>query len=238
MNILTMLAGAIRSSLEWSWGHKRTAAELAMAVVILIGGWRYNRLQAAAAATKAQQEGLAAGLREQIKLTNGQLEITRREVNGKIVYKRIYVPEEGSVVITQKEEDTMRKQLADLAAKLAAATAKGDTKAASEINTEIDKIGNDVDVKIVNKGITFRPGYGLDWSNHGIKPRLDFKAFYWNRYSMLVGGGENGVGPGISRHIDDIMWGHPQNVEIFAQWSAFTLNAGDSRYVVGLRSNF
>lgn len=225
------------NALIWAVTHKRLVAEAFLVLILCVGGWLYNRQQRIMADEKAKAEGLAADLREKITMANNELVRVSRDAEGKIVYKRVYVPPEGSVVITQKEEAALRAKMAELADKLAKAIAKGDATEAERLRNEMGRAG-DVDVKIKNKGFTLKPGFGFDWANQGVKPRLDLKWAYWDRYSLLVGGSANGLGVDVSRHIDDIMWGRPQNVEIFAGYKFFRFRPETTAWAGGLRANF
>jgi hypothetical protein len=87
------------------------------------------------------------------------------------------------------------------------------------------------------KGMTAKPGFGAEWGGKGIQPYMDLKWAYWGRYSGLVGGSLKGIGPGISRHLDDVLWGRPRNAELFLNYKVIR----DPSYpsvVIGVRSNF
>lgn len=228
----------LKNAATWSWGNKRAAIEIAMVVALVFLGWRYNSDKALLHKQLEESQGLAAGIGLQLKITQNQLEITKRDAQGKITYRNVYVAPEGSVIVDQKEQSALLTQLDDLAAKLKAATAAGNTKEENAIQKQIDQIDPGLAVKVVDHGFTFKPGYGLDWANQGIKPRLDFKWYYLKRYGAIAGGGPNGMGPGVSRHVDDIIWGHPQNVEVFVQYNVVSFYQGDAKWTVGVRSNF
>ncbi len=225
------------NALIWALTHKRAVAEAFLVATIVAGGWMYNRQQRIMADEKAKAEGLAADLREKITFAHNELERISRDAEGKVIVKRVYVPPEGSVVVTQKEQAALQAKMAELADKLAKALAKGDQREADRLRDEMGHAG-DVDVVVKDKGFTLKPGFGFDWANHGLKPRVDLKWAYWGRYSLLIGGSENGIGPDLSRHIDDIMWGHPQNVEIFIGYKILRFEPGSSTIAGGLRANF
>lgn len=224
--------------IRWCWSHKRAAAELALAVALLILGWRYNSEKAAWQKQVSDANGLAAGIGLQLKITQNQLQIMRRDSSGTVTSKTVYLAPEGYVIIDQKQKDALEKKISDLTAQLNAAIASGDSKAISKINSQISQVDGGIAVTVVDHGFTFKPGYGLDWSNQGVKPRLDFKYYYYRRYGLIAGGGPNGLGPGISRHLDDIIWGNPQNVEAFLQYNAIRFYGGSANVTVGVRSNF
>jgi hypothetical protein len=223
---------------QWIWANKRAVGEGVLVLSLVLLGWRYNSDRAQLHKQIEEAQGLAAGIGLQLKITQNQLEITRRDSTGKVTYRNIYVAPEGYVMVDQKEQSALQQQLGDLTDKLKAATKAGNTKEANGIQKQIDQINPGLAIKVVDHGWTFKPGYGADWANHGTKVRLDFKYFYWGRYGLIAGGGPNGFGPGVSRHIDDVIWGRPANVEVFAQFNALRFQSGTLQYTVGLRSNF
>ena len=236
--MLTLTLAVIARFIRWCWTHKRTAAESALCLAFLFLGWRYNSDGARLRRQAAEAQGLAAGVSLQLKMTQNQLEISRRDASGKIVYRNVYVPAEGGVTIDQKERAASQSRLDDLAARLKSALAAGNAGLAGSLRTQIDQVDPSLAIKIQDHGFTVKPGYGFDWALAGVRPRLDIKWAYYQRYGLLVGGGANGVGPGISRHLDDVIWGHPANVELFFQWNAVRFYPGYAAYSIGLRSNF
>lgn len=87
------------------------------------------------------------------------------------------------------------------------------------------------------KGMCLKSGLGLEIGNKGIQAHLDLKTAYWGRYSAIVGGSRYGLGIGVSRHLDDILWGKPKNIEFFGAYNF--LRAIDLAPVtVGVRTNF
>lgn len=221
-----------------AWGHKREAAEAILVFAFLILGWRYNVDKKKLQQDVSEAHGLAANLSQQITFKNNELETVKRDSNGKIVYRNVYVPPEGSVQIDQQKKDALQAQVDDLTARLKVAVSNGNTKDADKIQKEISNVDPGLAVTIVDHGWAMKPGYGLDWANQGIKPRLDFKWAYYKRYGLIFGGGENGVGPGISRHIDDLVPGNFSNLEVFTQWSAVRFYPNGSLWTIGARSNF
>jgi hypothetical protein len=186
-----------------------------------------------------EKVGLESDLKQKITIANNQIEILTRE-NGEVKRKKIYVPPEGSVVIKKKDIEARDKALAELYAALKDTSLDRDA-----IKRRIEELlknkteEGDEEIVVKDKGFTFRPGYGLDFANSGIKPRLDFKFAYWQRWSTIFGGSPNGVGPGISRHVDDIIWSKLTNVEIFAGYNFITFDGRQGKYgVIGIRSNF
>lgn len=236
---LAAVVYALRAGLSWMWAHKRAAGELVLALALLVGGWMYNRKTAELRQAAAERAQLADGLRGQITLRDGQIEILRRE-NGEIIASHQYIPPEGSVVITQKDMRTMRERINELTNLMAHAASPAEFK---KLQAELDNLRaklaeSDVVIIVKDRGITLKPGYALDWSNHGIKPGLDFKLYYLGRYSAIIGGSENGVGPRISRHLDDVLWGRPRNVEFFIGYNFFRFQSADAAPIIGIRSNF
>ena len=202
MGYLTLLSKAA-DAVKWAYSHPRLALELALIAALLFVGWRYNRKEAELADAQSKAGKLADGLKTQISLINGRLEILRRQKD-KVEVKIVYVPQEGGVVI----QDPV-------------------------------KPGDDVVVIIKDKGFTVKPGFGIEYAGYGLSPRLDLKLAYYKRYSLLVGGGKDGLDVSASRHLDDILFWHPQNAELFLGYIFLPIgNDGRRLPVAGLRSNF
>jgi hypothetical protein len=202
MGYLTILSKAT-DGIKWAFSHPRLTLELGLLVALLFVGWRYNKKEAELADAKAQAGELAEGLKTQIRLVNGRLEILRRQKD-KVKVEIVYVPQEGSVIVKDPE-----------------------------------KPGEDVVVIIKDKGFTAKPGFGIEYAGYGLSPRLDLKLAYYKRYSLLVGGGKDGLDVSASRHLDDILFWRPANVELFLGYIFLPIgNDGRRLPVAGLRSNF
>ena len=92
-------------------------------------------------------------------------------------------------------------------------------------------------VTVKTRGTCFKPGVGVEVGSKGLQAHLDAKVGFWDRYSALVGGSRYGIGVGVSRHLDDILFFKPKTVEFFGFYSL--LRATDmSPFTVGLRTNF
>ena len=87
------------------------------------------------------------------------------------------------------------------------------------------------------KGWCFKPGMGLAYGLDGFQGRLDAKVAYKDRLSMIVGGSLKGIGVGVSRHVDDILWFRPSNLEVFVSYDIIH-KADVSPVLIGIRSNF
>ena len=87
---------------------------------------------------------------------------------------------------------------------------------------------------IQDRGFTFRPGLAAIYNlkEQKFEPAIDFKFYYFNRYSAIVAIGPITTGIEVSRHIDDII-SKFKNTELFVGYS-FT----NSSIYVGVRTNF
>jgi hypothetical protein len=228
----------IKDSVSWSFGHKREAAEIVLVLALIFVGWRYNKKSAELEKTTLEHSQLAAGLRQQIQIRDGQILILNRD-GSKTNVKKKYVPPEGSVIISEKDFNDMRTRYDNLNAKLGGTTNPAEK---AFLEAEILRLKNelnnpDTSVVINDIGFTVKPGFGAEWSGMGINPRLDFKWFYLQRYSLIVGGSKGGADIGASRHLDDILYGSPGNIELFGGWKFFRM-PGYRAVVFGIRSNF
>jgi hypothetical protein len=240
MEVLTKLNDAAK----WAYQHARLTLELVLVLILLFLSWRYNRKVEELDQANAEHGQLAQGLSQQITVANGQIEILKRE-KGKVIVQKVFVPPEGSIVVkeadwvqlnidyimlqsqlasgnlTPEQRKALEKQISELLAKIAA----------------LMKNGQGTTVTIKDKGLTLRPGFGAEWAGYGLSPRLDIKWAYFKRYSVLVGGGKDGLDISVSRHLDDLLWWHPMNVELFSGYRLFHTSSS-LPIVVGLRANF
>jgi len=100
-----------------------------------------------------------------------------------------------------------------------------------EGGTTIDVSGT---VKVKNKGICLKPGFGIGLaSNNSFNftktISFDTKLAYWDRYSMGIEVGiaqDPMAGVWLSRHLDDVSFGIINNVELKAFWAAQLNNTG------------
>lgn len=227
----------LASAVTWAFRNPRMAVEASLVAALLVTGWMYNRKATALDKTRQEAGGLEAELKQKIKIANGRIEVLTRE-GGKVVYRDKYVPPEGSVVISRKDQEAQKAKIREVMDQIRAAT--GDKEALLKKLAELTAPDSgDDEVVIKDKGFTLKPGFGADFANAGLKLRLDMKFAYWGRYSLLVGGSQNGAGPGISRHLDDILWGRPQNIEAFAGYNFITFDGRQGKAgVIGIRMNF
>jgi len=221
----------------WAYDNKRAAAEVILVIALLVVSYRFNAERQKLLADAAKSQGLAADLSEQLTLKNNELTTVKRDSEGKIVYKDVYVPPEGYVTISEKDRDQTQQKISALTDQLKAALAKGDSKDAQKIEGQISDANNSTIVTVHDHGFTVAPGFGLDWANNGTKIHADVKWYYWGRWGALLGGSANGVGPGISRHLDDVLPWHPRNLEYFVNYN-FILNAPGRPISTGFRVGF
>lgn len=221
-----------------AWHHKRTALEVSLVAVLLFVGWRGDRARSRLEQEKREAEGLAAGLQQQITLKDGELEVLRRDSNGNTHRERVYVPPEGYVVISEKERSALQDKLNSLSQALKDAIARGDSRAADELRRRIDEAGSDTVIKVHDHGFVFRPGGRVDYANeHGLALGLDIKWYFWKRVGLVAGGTRNGIGPGISYHLDQLPYLHPRNLELFFNYNVI-LNSPQHPIAGGLRFDF
>lgn len=214
----------------------RLTFELILIFLLLIVQYRYNSKITEINKTKQEAQGLVQGLQQQVTIANDKVEILTRQKNGSVVYKQQYVPPEGQILVREKEQQLLLNQYANLANQLRYASAANEKLRLERLME--DNIANFNDTVIIkNYGFVFRPGGGADYAGNGVKLRLDAKVYFWRRWSLLIGGSPNGIGPAVSHHLDFFFW-HPQNLEIFGGYNPLTFNKGANNFVFGLRSNF
>ena len=94
------------------------------------------------------------------------------------------------------------------------------------------------EVKIKNKGFTFKPGFGAYYTGK-FDGALDFKVGYWDRYSLGLGSTLDSPLLWSSRHIDDLVpFLKPENIELSLGYGKPYANFSNSVFLVGLRTNF
>lgn len=226
------------SAFKWAMKRPRLAAEGLLVVSLVFAGWRYNMALEAIQSAKDEHAQLEEELGEKITLKDGQIEILRRE-GGKVVVSRPYFPPEGSVIIKRKDLSRLRKRYSTLLAELKAAKTPEDRKRLEDkLNKVEDDLNAPAEVIVKARGFTHKLGWGVEVGRRGITPRLDLKWYYLNRWSTMVGGSKFGLGAGISRHIDDIMWTRPKHVEVFAEYKLLRFDEKDWKVIGGIRTNF
>ena len=227
------------NALKWAFSSPRLALEGVLVLGLVAGGWAYNINKAKLDQIYLEKEGLEADLSEKIRLKDNELTVIRRE-KGKVIVKRVYVPPEGSVVIKRKDKKALTDKYNGLLKRLIAMDGSN-TAEKTKLQEEITKLLEQIDappiIDIKDKGFTLHPGFGFEVSPDGWSPRLDLKFIYFKRWSALLGGSGLGVGVGVSRHLDDILWFRPANVELFGQYNFLPLK-DKSIGTVGLRANF
>jgi hypothetical protein len=225
---------------KWAAERPRLALEAFLVFALVGGGWAYNRQAKKLEEAKLQMDGLEANLSEKIKLKDNELIVLRRE-KGKVKIIRKYVPPEGHVVIKKKDQEALLAEYNGLMKRLleTEAGAEGEReKLRKELEEVIADLKQPSEIEVKNKGFTLKPGFGLEAGRNGIRPRLDLKWGYWNRWSAIAGGSEYGLDVGISRHIDDYMWGRPKNAELYGAYKFLRFDQLDWQATGGIRVNF
>ncbi len=96
-----------------------------------------------------------------------------------------------------------------------------------EIITKENEPNKPPEVKVKDWGFTANLGGGVVYSGK-FEPMLDLKWFYWKRYGLTLGVTRQGVGLGVSRHLDDVFL--LRNSEICVLYF--------NKLFIGLRLNF
>ena len=212
------------SAFKWALGHTRIVLEGLLIILLVVLGWLYHRKAAQLDTFQQEASGLEAGLRQKITYAQNQLEVVTKDLTGKVIIKKVYIPPEGSVTVRVADYQKFMAEYKALLDKLKNAPAEERAKIEQAIKDKLKELGIGDEVIVKTHGWTVRPGLGLDWANQGTKIRADVKFYYWNRWSLLFGGSENGMGPAISRHIDDLIWGKLTNVEVFGGYNVIRFN--------------
>jgi hypothetical protein len=217
-------------------GSPRLALEALLVAAVVAGGWMYNRKTEELESARTQAGKLEESLKGKISIVSGQLEILKRE-KGRVIRERIFTPPEGSIVIKERDYSKLENKYRELLVNLKASKPEDRKAIEKEVENVLEEIKNPVIITVKDRGFTFKPGFGMEWSSK-IMPdtRLDFKFAYFKRYSALVGGSKGAVGLSVSRHLDDILWFRPMNIELFGQYNLLRFN--NTRWSFGLRSNF
>jgi hypothetical protein len=185
---------------------------------LVLGGYMYNKKQAELDTLKIESEKLEAGLNAKITMMGNEIKILKRKKDGSTSSQTIYSPPEGGPTIIVPSTGTHINH-----------------------NTSIIHIpqpnGPDILIMIKDRGFCFRPGMGIGFGNNGFQGHLDAKFAYFKRYSGIVTGSKTSLGVAITRHLDDMLWFRPLNVEAFVAYNPIISSKG-SRYTIGIRSNF
>lgn len=205
--------------IKFAFTNIRLALEVLMVAALLVAGWAYNRKERQLEATNAQHAELAANLQAQITMRDNTIKILRRRPDGTVTTHTVYVPGEGGATVTHSTQP-----------------AQGSSVVKPPSGTPVD-VGNGIIVYVKDRGFTSRPGFGFDYDGVKMRPYLDMKFIYFKRYSMAAGGSSGGLGVTVSRHLDDVLFFHPQNVEFYLHYRVLRMGGG-SQGSLGLRSNF
>ena len=206
--ILTKLGLAI----SWLISKPRLLFEIVLVAALLVAGFLYRKQEVALAEAQVQYGKLAANLQQQITIKNNEIQVLKR-IKGKVELQTVYVPGEGHIIIQQS------------------------TPTVHYVYGSSYTVPGDITVIVKTKGWCFRPGMGLGYGPKGFQGLLDAKFGYYSRYSSLATVTKSSIGVSISRHIDDIMFFKPENVEVFATYNLIKQQEASS-FLVGIRSNF
>ena len=98
-------------------------------------------------------------------------------------------------------------------------------------------------IHIVDRGFTGKFGFGMHYAGGYnediIVPAIDFKFFFFQRYSAGIGSTLDNPFLWGSRHLDDLIPVlKPKNVELAVGWGRPYADFGHDLLMIGLRSNF
>ncbi len=171
-------------------------------------------------AGELMREGLPKGVLAKYVIRNRELTKMVKDAEGKTRVVKIYIPDEGKVTVITKERDQAIEEYKEVLERLKTMTDEEEIrKAKKTLDGLIGDVNKPPEVIVKNKGFTSRFGYGMtigldsstevDLGNDRkldlpIMPMLDWKFVYWKRWSATVGVTPRDIGPGITRHIDDI----------------------------------
>jgi len=213
----------------------------------------YNREVANRERLELISEELPPGILSKYIQENRRLVKLVRDTEGKTRVETIYVPDEGRVIVITKERDQAVAAYRELIEKIKKMTNAGEIEDAKRTLEELlEEAKRPPKVIVKNRGFTSRFGYGMIIGpglgvsintrsgklNIPVLPVLDWKWGYWKRFSATVQINPRYIGPGITRHIDDIMPRklHMNNLEIgISGGIEFT---GGKRADAYIRSNF
>jgi len=192
----------------------------------------YQREREAREAQEAVKVGLPPDVLAKYTMENRRLIQLVRDLDGQVKRITRYVPDEGGFEVVVKKQEEALKRYKDLMDRLEKATTKEEQeKIRKEMEKEKQNMEQGPDVKIHDWGLTSRFGYGMTFSPGSrlgiitgggdqfhvpLSPQLDWKFFFWRRYSALLQ--VNMFYPGIelTRHVDDFTpkWLHMNNIEL------------------------
>ncbi len=180
---------------------------------------RYDKERSLREQREIAEKDLPPGVLAQYVLENRKLVEMVKNAQGKTEIRTRYVPDEAKVTVITKERDEAIAQYRTLLEKLKAAKTPEEIKAIEDkLKVVSDGLNNPPEVVFRNWGFTSRFGYGiaispgsrLNLATNGVRmsipisPQLDWKFFYWNRYSALLQSNLFYIGPEFTRHIDDV----------------------------------
>ena len=213
----------------------RKVERLALAAVLAYAAiytHLYNRERESRELGEIAARGLPKDVLAKYTLENRRLVQLVRDMDGKVRAIARYVPAEGSVeVITRRQEEALRRYNELLDRLKQAKTPEEAKKIEEDLRRASEDANKPPEVVVKDWGFTSRfgagvvvsPGNRLDLVTAAgnrlslpASPALDWKWFYWKRWSTELQVSMFYVGPSVSRHVDDFMprWLHADNVEL------------------------
>ena len=239
LKLIPKFGKAGKKAVKWAYNNTRLFVELVLVVLLVVVGWCYNRKAAELQKAKTEAGQLADGLQAQIQLKNGELEILRRRPDGTVSRDTVFVPQEGGATVQQKDMAELQKKYNEAQDKLAKSTSPEERKALQEEIARLSKELKKTELVVIvkDKGFCLRPGIGVEYGGLGLQLRGDLKVAYYKRYSVLLGGSRHGLDIGASRHLDDVLFWKPQNLEVWGAYKYLRMNGGNA-VAGGLRVGF
>ena len=154
-----------------------------------------------------QLSQLPPGTTQIVTVYQDKIKILEKTVDGKVVYRDRYLPPEGYIMITAKEQEEALKKYEDLIKRLLTVTDLEELKKIQiELSSMTALLQTPPTVDIHDWGFTFKSGIGSVYipRDEAMHTFLDFKFFFWRRYSLTTFIEKEGIGLGITRHIDDV----------------------------------
>lgn len=202
----------------------RNWIDIGLVLLVIVGGWLYNfeiKKRQEVVNKIGQKEALAKDLQAKIVFQGNTITELQRDKNELVVWKKKFVPVEGSVTGTIKENENLKKvvipsliednnklksQMSILLEKIKNAKTPEELSILQKESVELQGKLNDNDKRLKDAldklqyidfeyktiGFTTRLGGGIYYDDT-IKYQLDVKWFYMNRISVVSGIGFDSI---------------------------------------------
>jgi hypothetical protein len=216
------------------WVRRIEHIALALAVCVAVFFIHLHDKEVAVQDTmRLAQQGLPPDVLAKYMLKQNQLVQLVRDAQGKTVVQTQYVPSEGGLQIVVKKQSELEAKYQALLAELHGARTSSDTaKIEAQISSATAQMAEALpQITVQDHGFTSRFGFGLVTSpghvihyrvssggglDLPISPVLDWKYYYWHRWSGLVQANLFYPGLELTRHVDDFTpkFMHMDNTEV------------------------